>query len=168
MRIAAAASPANRVEVAEAALKAEREARERAERSLQEAQAAIHDLRTKLGHAVLARDEARDAAHRAESDRRAVEFALAAERDARVKAEKVLQGGDADREPAQQRLREIKAVVRPAKAPVKAVAGGPAAAEKESWMSNVSNGKTRSKSPEPEPKPVRWWIKAKAQKRATT
>ena len=42
----------------EAALRDEHAARERAERSLQEALATVHDLQTKLGHAELARREA--------------------------------------------------------------------------------------------------------------
>ena len=52
------AQPTNRLEVAEAALAAEIATRERTERSLQEAQASVHDLQTKLGHADLARQEA--------------------------------------------------------------------------------------------------------------
>lgn len=48
----------NRLDAANAAaLKDERAARERAERSLQAAQATIRDLQTKLAHATLARDE---------------------------------------------------------------------------------------------------------------
>jgi hypothetical protein len=50
--------PTNRLEVAEAALAAEIATRERTERALQEAQATIHDLQTKLGHADLASQEA--------------------------------------------------------------------------------------------------------------
>jgi hypothetical protein len=52
------AQPTNRLEVAEAALAAEITTRERAERAYHDAQAAVHDLRTKLGHADLARQEA--------------------------------------------------------------------------------------------------------------
>jgi hypothetical protein len=52
------AQPTNRLEVAEAALAAEIANRERAERAYHDAQAAVHDLRTKLGHADLARQEA--------------------------------------------------------------------------------------------------------------
>ena len=55
-------SPLERAESAEAALATERTAREQAERALREAQATILDLRTKQGHAELARAEAADAA----------------------------------------------------------------------------------------------------------
>jgi hypothetical protein len=58
------AQPTNRLEVAEAALAAEIATRERAERISQEAQAAVHDLQTKLGHAELARQEAAEALRR--------------------------------------------------------------------------------------------------------
>ena len=50
----------NRPDSAEAALRSEQEARRRSERTLAESQATIHDLQTRLGHAVLERDEARD------------------------------------------------------------------------------------------------------------
>lgn len=58
------AQPTNRLEVAEAALAAEILTRERVERSLQDAQAVVHDLQTKLGHAELARQEAVEALRR--------------------------------------------------------------------------------------------------------
>jgi len=57
-RNGANAQPTNRLEVAEAALAAEIATRERIERAFQEAQASVHDLQTKLGHADLARQEA--------------------------------------------------------------------------------------------------------------
>ena len=63
-RAGANAQPTNRLEVAEAALAAEIATRERAERGLAEAQAMVHDLRTKLGHADLARQEAVEALRR--------------------------------------------------------------------------------------------------------
>lgn len=58
------AQPTNRLEVAEAALAAEIATRERTERALQESQAALHDVQTKLGHADLARQEAVEALRR--------------------------------------------------------------------------------------------------------
>ena len=51
----------NRLEAAELAARAEREAREKAERLLTEAQAVIHDLQTRLGHAQLAANDAQQA-----------------------------------------------------------------------------------------------------------
>ena len=47
--------PANRLAIVETALKSEQQARQRAERSLAEAHAAIRDLTTRLGHAGLTR-----------------------------------------------------------------------------------------------------------------
>jgi hypothetical protein len=57
-------APLNRLEVAENAAAAERAAREKAERALAEAQARIHDLQTKLGHASLVQTELQAAARR--------------------------------------------------------------------------------------------------------
>lgn len=54
----------NRLEAAEAALAAEIATRQQVERALAEAQATVHDLRTKLGHAEIARTEAVDHWHR--------------------------------------------------------------------------------------------------------
>lgn len=140
------APPTNRVEQAEAALRTERDARERAERALIEAQATIRDLQTKVGHAGLARDEASDAAHRAEAERHALEHALElaesalqTERLARETAEAALEDALVDREVSEQRVREavrshpIRTMVRKAKAP-------------------------RAEKPAREPQPVKWWI----------
>jgi septal ring factor EnvC (AmiA/AmiB activator) len=77
----------NQLDATRQALRSETAARERAERSLEEAQTTIRDLQTKLAHERLAKDEA-DA--RAETDRQAlqqslqsVQAALATERQAR-------------------------------------------------------------------------------------
>ena len=151
-RAAAGVVPTNRVEQAEAALRAEREARERAERALSEAQALIRDLQTKLGHTGLARDEALDAARRAEADRPAVEHALQvaeaalqAERRARETAEAALEDALADRETAEDRLRQA---VR--SAPAKQALRRPAAPKPP---------RAATASPSREPQPVKWWIK---------
>lgn len=56
--LAANGSPVNRLETVQTALAAEHTARERAERALEEAQGVIRDLRTKLAHMELAREEA--------------------------------------------------------------------------------------------------------------
>jgi hypothetical protein len=65
-------APTNRLEIAEAALAAEIATRDKTERALQEAQAAVHDLRTKLGHADLARQEAVEALRREREAREAL------------------------------------------------------------------------------------------------
>jgi hypothetical protein len=71
-----AAMPTNRLEVAEQALASEIALREKVERALQEAQASVHDLRTKLGHAQLAQREATDALHREQENMVALREAL--------------------------------------------------------------------------------------------
>jgi hypothetical protein len=133
----AVTSPVNRLDAAQAALAAEREAREAAERALAEAQAVIHELQTKLGHAALAREELRAAAQRADAARQAAETALAAERDARLAAEDAVKA--ASNAPAEHRLREP----RPAR-------------------TSAPRGRPARKIPatelEDEPEPVQWWL----------
>ena len=69
-------SPVNRMEIAEKAVRAERDARERAERLLDEARAAVKQLQTQLGHLSLARDEAVNANRASETARLTVQAAL--------------------------------------------------------------------------------------------
>jgi hypothetical protein len=132
-------SPVNRLDAAQAALAAEREAREAAERSLAEAQAVIRELQTKLGHASLAREELRAAAQRADAARQAAETALAAERDARVAAEDAVKAASGNQDAAERRVREP----RPAR--TTAVRGRPAR-------------KIPATELEDEPEPVQWWL----------
>lgn len=68
---AQSAPVAVRLERLEATLAAETAARQQAERGFQEMQATLHDLRTKLGHANLARDEAVEALRRERESRAA-------------------------------------------------------------------------------------------------
>ena len=159
--------PTSRAAV-EAALQAERAARERAERSLQEALATVRDLQTKLGHAELARREASGAAEaaraaadslRAEHQERELRSQedLGAERAARLAAEAALAEATRAREPAK-RTRVSAPVAQPAldlrdasaapmaKAPAKAAAK-----------------RTRKAASEPgrhEPEPVKWWLRS--------
>jgi hypothetical protein len=138
------ASPTNRLEVAETALKAERNARECAERSLTEAQATIRDLQPKLGHATLARDEARADARRVEIKKQTVELSLAAEQDARQKAEQHLL--DVMSAASTKTVTERKTKARK---PSLGAAG----------TTSMTKATPRVRSTKPEPKPVRWWIK---------
>ena len=159
--------PTSRAAV-EAALQAERAARERAERSLQEALATVRDLQTKLGHAELARREASGTAEaaraaaeslRAEHQERELSWHedLAAERAARLSAEAALAEATRAREPAK-RTRPSAPATQPAfdlqdispapmaKAPAKAAAK-----------------QTRKAAPElgqHEPEPVKWWLRS--------
>ena len=78
------------------ALRSEKAAHEAADRALREANSVIGDLRTKLGHIALARDEALEAARRAEAARALlaseldiVNSRLAVEVAARARAERL-------------------------------------------------------------------------------
>jgi hypothetical protein len=89
---------ANQLDAARQAIRSEATAKERAERLLEEAQAMIRDLKTKLGHEHLAKDEALETVRRLETETgvavQALESAgveLAAERLARCNAENTLQ-----------------------------------------------------------------------------
>jgi hypothetical protein len=66
----------NQLDAARQAVRSEAMARERAERSLEEAQITIRDLQTKLAHERLARNEALEAARRAETGEQAVQQTL--------------------------------------------------------------------------------------------
>ena len=88
----------DQLDAVNAALRAERAAHEAAERALREAQVMIQDLRTKLGHLSMARDEALETARRAEATHAALahevdtlNFRLAAEVAARARAERAAQ-----------------------------------------------------------------------------
>ena len=107
------ASGTNALEAARQALREQVAAREHAEHLLQEAQATIHDLQTKLAHERLARDEA---IQRADSEKQVVEQALqsvreelAAERAGRQKAEQERDEAIAARQEAEERMREVLA-----------------------------------------------------------
>jgi len=103
----------NKLEATRQALREQIEARERAEHLLQEAQATIRDLQTKLAHEKLARDEA---IQRADGERQIVEQALqraqeelAVERDCRQKAEQERNDAIAAGQEAEERLRQVLA-----------------------------------------------------------
>jgi hypothetical protein len=164
----AQATPApNRVEAAEAAARLEREAREKAERSLAEAQATIHDLQTRLGHAQLAATESHNGL---EAERAAAEALRAALRD----AEQQVAAARAERDAAGQKLQAMQAAAttaRPARRQPKAPAqefppkrrGRPRkAAPTLPPATRKRGGGVKKAAPStPEPKPVRWWLKSK-------
>jgi hypothetical protein len=160
-------SPASRTAI-EAALRDERAARDRAERSLQEALATVRDLQTKLGHAELAHREALATAQaaRAEADALRAEHGeqalrwtedLAAERAARAAAEAALAGATHARAPAK-RTRVSAPAAQPAldlqDASPASVAKAPA---------KPAAKRTRKAASEPgrrEPEPVKWWLRS--------
>jgi hypothetical protein len=155
----------NRVEAAEAAARAERDAREKAERLLAEAQAAVHDLQTRLGHAQLAATEAHNAL---EAERAAVEALRVSLRE----AEQQVATARAEKEAAEQMLRaapdavdlsrqarrevETQAPATPRRRgrPRKVAITPPAGRQRNPVKKKVA---TRA----PDSKPVRWWLKSK-------
>ena len=103
----------NKLDAARQALREQIEARERAEHLLQEAEATVRDLQTKLAHERIAHEEA---VRRVEGERQAVEQALqrvrdelATERGCRQKAEQERDDAIAARQKAEERLREVLA-----------------------------------------------------------
>ncbi|HEX5326948.1 MAG TPA: hypothetical protein VFW75_09805 [Acetobacteraceae bacterium] len=171
--IAPQAAPAtNRAETAELAARAEREAREKAERSLLDAQATIHDLQTRLGHAQLAATEAQhaieaertvaaalraalDAAEAQAAEATAAQTAaerrldtalaaLATEREARQSTERSLRRA-IDVQPVTPAIRATAAAAKPPKRPV----GRP---KKAAVLAE-------------EPVPVKWWLKPRTKRR---
>jgi hypothetical protein len=101
----------NQLEQARQAIRAQAAAREKAERLLDEAQARIRDLETKLAHERLARDEA---VQRVAAEKQALEQAvqtareeLATEREAVGRANAALAAAVDARQQAEQRLRDV-------------------------------------------------------------
>jgi hypothetical protein len=130
--------PVNRIAQAENALRAERGAREHAERALIEAQTAIQHLRTKLAHAEMAHSEA-----------------LAAERAAREAAETSLREAIAAREAAEARANELAAA--PPRA-ARARFSAEAASGEFVVRSRAPRKPREPAAPEQEPEPVQWWL----------
>jgi len=137
----------SRISIVQKALAGERAARERAERSLQEALATIHDLKTKRGHAELARQEATAAIDTVRADAQEREARLndelAVERIARAAAEASLQQADLAREAAE------------------AACGAAVPTPK---IKPVVKAARKASIKQREPQPVKWWLNT-AQKR---
>jgi hypothetical protein len=131
----------NRLAVAETALDAERVARKQVERTLSEAQALVHDLQTKIGHAGLARDEAVEAVRQLKAETQRLEELLEAERRARAEAEHAL------RTTLDRRSAPATQGVRPEPSQPSARKRGRSLALQD-----------RPRKPHvKEPKPVKWW-----------
>jgi hypothetical protein len=101
------------LEAARQSIRSETMARQRAERSLEEAQITIRDLQTKLAHERLAKTEALEAAQRAKTDEQAVQQTLQlvqaelmAERLAHRNAEDALAEAQEGRHEAEGKLRQ--------------------------------------------------------------
>jgi hypothetical protein len=160
-------APAPHVEQMEtlaATLQRERTAHETAERQLREAQAIIQDLRTKLGHVAIARDEALETARRAEAARATLaqevdvlSFRLAAEVAGRAKAERAAGPGFApDPAPRPPGAAEPASPRRRGRPPKADNAAQPAQAKRKPGRPRV----------EKEPEPVKWWLPKPGRSRA--
>ena len=159
--------PASRAAM-EAALRDERAARERAERSLQEALAAVHDLQTKLGHAELAHREVLGAvqearaevdALRAEHQEQALRWTedLAAEHAARLAAETALAEATRAREPVK-RLRASAPAAQPV-LDLQDASPAPSARAPAKTAAKRMRG-AMSEPGRHEPEPVKWWLRS--------
>ncbi len=159
-----AASPVNRIRT-EAALAAERSAREQAERLLQEALATIQLLQTRQGHAELARQERVEAIQAAQAaaetlhtdyqEREArLEDELAAERRAHAATGAALQKAIAACQDAKEQL--PAALTRK---PDPALAGGTIKGSTSGAVKAISKPKPASTPRARKPQPVKWWIK---------
>ena len=153
---------------AEAALQDERAARAKAERSLQDALATVHDLQTKLGHAELAHRElsATAQAARAEADALRAEHQeqalrwtedLAAERATRLAAEASLAEATRAREPAK-RTRVSAPAAQPAldlqdTSPALMAKAPDKPAAKQTCKAALEPRRR-------EPQPVKWWLQS--------
>ena len=139
----------------EAALHQEQVARERAERSLQEALATVRDLQTKLGHAELAR---REASATAQAARDAADALRAAHQEREARWREDLAAERAARVAAEAALAETRRMISAA-APAAAEQG--AAAEPAKAVAQRAPKETRkgaSTSSQREPQPVKWWL----------
>jgi hypothetical protein len=137
----------NQLDAARQAIRAEAMARERAERSLEEAQVTIRDLQTKLAHERLAKDEALEGTQRAATEKEAdrqtlltVQAELVAERLALRNTEDALADALEGRHEAEGRLRE--GIADATKSKRKASAGRNTGAER------YATGTTRVRAPE--------------------
>ena len=133
---AAAGSLASRLEAMQASLVAEHAARERAERASEEAQATIRDLRTKLAHMELAREEAADLARR-------IEEPVPAPAPAEVAA-------DEDKSPRRTRGLGKRTLL------ARGLLG-----ETEAGNEHAATRPTRAPR---EPKPVKWWVRPRTRR----
>jgi hypothetical protein len=163
--------PTNRLEVAEAALAAEIATRERIERALQESQAMVRDLRTKLGHAELARQEAvemlareRGAATDLRLALRVAEEAAATDRSTREEAEKTAVELRREVAPEADQPSDAAAVApRIRKTRSRLDTAQEEAAPKQ--RDGASRGRAKEVQVTREPKPIRWWAAPRGRKK---
>jgi len=106
--VGVAPATSNQLEAARQTIRSQAVATERAERALNEAQVMVRDLRTKLAHERMAKDEALQTLHRVESERdsavaavQAMRMELATERVGREKLEQQLRSAQEARQIAE-------------------------------------------------------------------
>jgi hypothetical protein len=136
---AALSPPPGRMAEADAALKAERLAHERAEHALREAQASVERLETKLVHAEMAHGEA-----------------LAAERRAREAAEEALGDVAATRQMLEARVAELERLL--AEAAAKPARGRPTKPPADAAPANAKSRRNASNPADAGQEPVKWWL----------
>lgn len=175
VRPGANAQPTNRLEVAEAALAAEIATRDRAERALQEVQAMVHDLQTKLGHADLARQEAVEALRREREAMAGLRALLQEAEDQTMAARQAQEAA----ERALAELRELRATQsedvedvpprprRGRRPRAETLAAADIAAATTTVAPRKGPGRPRATEAGParEPKPIRWWLTPRAKKK---
>ncbi len=171
---AAPSALAIRLQRTEADLAAQSAARQQAERAMQEAQAVLRDLRTKLGHVELARNEAVEALRRdreQEALRRSAESELSARQTDFEEQLRVLQRSlgaaqsDLNEERAQRKtlekeLRAAQDARETAERLVRVLSEGE---QEEAAVTSLTSRRGRKPAEEPatatdEPEPVKWWL----------
>ena len=132
-------APINRIAAAETAARAERSAREQAERALAEAQITVQHLRTQLAHSEMAHREA-----------------LTAERRAREQAEQALRDANEARAAAEARAAELIAIQRARQPQLEIITEEQA----ETPVPRRRVGRPRKvvAAEEEEQQPVEWWL----------
>jgi hypothetical protein len=171
-----------RIERAEASLAAETTARLQAERTLQEAQTALRDLRTKLGHVDLARTEAVEALRREREGQLALRVAEQEQGSRRQDLEDRLKAAQRELQGAQTELQEERAKRKALEKSLRAAEEARETAERlvrvlseeDAEGDKVTPFKQRRpakgaaparKTEEPEAEPVKWWLNPQATRR---
>jgi len=179
------APASNRLQRIEGQLAVEAAARATAERALAEAQAAVRDLQTKLGHAELAkhealeqtrrereataalrasaneqavlRQEAEERAQKAEQTAHTLQLDLSNERTARRAAEKALRAAEDAQTAAEALVRELSDQSSTVPEPVAPVS------RRAPSIAAAASPSRRKPVPvtEAEPEPVKWWLNTK-------
>lgn len=178
---AAPSALAIRLQRAEADLAQQSAARQQAERAMQEAQAALRDLRTKLGHVELARNEAVEALHREreqQAQRRSAEQELSARQQDIDEQLRTLQR---NLSAAQSELNEERAQRKSLEKELRAANDARETAERlvrvlseeekeDGTVTSLASRRGRKPVEEPaaaseEPEPVKWWLNNAAARR---